>query len=231
MQFNLFIVLLIALVVMFFGYFFGLFEGRNQGYKKGKAEQDAGTLRPESAAPAPVAATVVEDPGLLRLKEENGQFRVDMDGARLSVDTLTPEKRKRLIELITRLRPWVDGRPTAQSEPLRPPPAPAPVSVPVSQPAGLTSPVTAVITSPLKKEEPAAPKTMVAQIDAILQERMADGPLARRGIRLEESPGGSVTVVVGISRYTGVSDVPDPEVQAAIRAAIAEWERKFTPGL
>jgi len=231
MQINLFIVILIALVAMFFGYFFGLFEGRDQGYKKRKAEQDAGTLPDEGAASAPVTATVVEDPGLLRLKEENGQIRVDMDGARLSADTLTPEKRKRLIELITRLRPWVDGRPAAPGEPVSMPPAPAPVSKPVSQPVSLTSPVAAVITTPLKKEEIAAPKTMVAQIDAILQERMADGPLAKRGIKLEESPGGSVTVVVGISRYTGVSDVPDPEVQAAIRAAIAEWERKFTPGL
>jgi hypothetical protein len=48
---------------------------------------------------------------------------------------------------------------------------------------------------------------------------------------LEESPGGGVSVVVGINRYAGLGEVPDPDVQAAIRAAIAEWERKFTPGM
>ncbi len=71
---------------------------------------------------------------------------------------------------------------------------------------------------------------MVGQIDAILQSRMIGTPLAGRGIRLVESAQGGAMVVVGLSRYAGVGEVPDPEVQAAIRAAIAEWERKYTPG-
>jgi hypothetical protein len=37
-------------------------------------------------------------------------------------------------------------------------------------------------------------------------------------------------VTVGLNHYAGVGEVPNPEVQAAIRAAIAVWEKKFTPG-
>ncbi len=71
---------------------------------------------------------------------------------------------------------------------------------------------------------------MVAQIDAILQARLVGSPLAERGIRLVESAEGGVTVMVGLTRYAGVGEVPDAEVQAAIRGAIAEWEEKYTPG-
>ena len=69
---------------------------------------------------------------------------------------------------------------------------------------------------------------MVGQIDAILQEHLASSLLANRAIRLMESPGGNVVVMVGLDKYNGVGDVPDPS-SAAYRAAIAEWEKKYTP--
>ena len=71
---------------------------------------------------------------------------------------------------------------------------------------------------------------MVAQIDEILQKHMVGTPLEKMGIKLTETPGGGVTVTVGLNRYAGVGEVPNPEIQAAIRAAIGEWEKKFTPG-
>lgn len=71
---------------------------------------------------------------------------------------------------------------------------------------------------------------MVGQIDDILQTHLADTPLASRGIRLVELPEGGVIVMDGLNKYSGVSEVPDPQVQAMIRAAIAEWEKKYTPG-
>ena len=71
---------------------------------------------------------------------------------------------------------------------------------------------------------------MVAQIDVILQARLIGTPLASRGIRLVESAEGGAMVMVGLTRYAGVGEVPDAEVQAAIRAAIKEWEEKYTPG-
>ena len=69
------------------------------------------------------------------------------------------------------------------------------------------------------------------QIDAILQAHLAGSPLEDRGVFLTQSPEGGVIVYVGLTRYTGVDEVPDAEVKAAIRAAISEWENKYTPGL
>jgi hypothetical protein len=71
----------------------------------------------------------------------------------------------------------------------------------------------------------------VSQIDAILQEQLVGTSLEERGVFLAQSPEGGVSVYVGLTRYTGIDDVPDPEIKAAIRAAITEWEKKYTPGL
>jgi hypothetical protein len=48
---------------------------------------------------------------------------------------------------------------------------------------------------------------------------------------LAQSPEGGVNVYVGLTRYLAIEDVPDAQIKAAIRAAIAEWEDKYTPGL
>jgi hypothetical protein len=66
----------------------------------------------------------------------------------------------------------------------------------------------------------------VAQIDEILQERLAGTPLAVRGIRLQEAPDGGVIVLVGLQRFEGIDAVPDSEIKAAIRQAVAEWEKQ-----
>lgn len=244
MQVNIATLLIIAVVTMFFGYFFGLYEGRGQGYKKRKAEEPGDSpaegepQAEEAVAAPPVPATLrVDDPGLLRLKEADGQLLLELDGTRVVRDMLSFDQRKRLIELLTRLRPWVETRPAAPvsavaQQPLTPPTPPQtaplpplPSVQPPVVPAAAPTPTTPA------REAPAAPLTMVGQIDAILQERIQNTPLASRGIKLEEAPGGGVNVVVGLQKYAGVGEVQDPEVQAALRAAIAEWERKFTPGL
>ena len=49
--------------------------------------------------------------------------------------------------------------------------------------------------------------------------------------KLLEDPRGGVTVVVGEERYASIGEVTDPQIQAALRAAIARWEKKYTPGL
>jgi hypothetical protein len=66
----------------------------------------------------------------------------------------------------------------------------------------------------------------VGQINDVLQARIAGTSLAARLVRLGETPDGGVLVFIGTSKYEGIDAVPDPEVVAAIRAAIAEWEKK-----
>jgi hypothetical protein len=100
-------------------------------------------------------------------------------------------------------------------------------------------PMTNVIAAPMtpsstiaKEDRPSAPATsIVGQIDSVLQERLAGTPLEERGIFLSQSPDGGVMVYVGLTKYMAIDDVPDADIKAAIRAAITEWENKYTPGL
>lgn len=249
----------IAMATMFFGYGFGLFEGRSQGYKKRQKEEPKEKEVQPPPKPETVTETVtvtVDDPGLLRVKNEGGSYTLDLDGTRVDPSALPPEQRKRLIEILNIMRPWLEGRPA-------PAPMPAPSMTTSAPPAALldriqsrpvadarqgtpvhpASPAPAASPQPsvptpekpatiAKEDRPAAPAgSMVNQIDSILQARLVGTPLEERGVFLAQSPEGGVNVYVGLTRYNGIDDVPDPEIKSAIRAAIAEWENKFTPGL
>lgn len=242
-----------------FVYLFGIFEGRGQGYKRRKAEEEQ--EKKEQPAPLPAAppanpeTITVDDPGILRIKNERGSFTLDLDGQRVNPISLSTDQRKRLIEMLNIMRPWLEGRaaPAQTAKPSAPPPPQQPATLeerlsafggappenkpeppkaaapPLQRPGQppVTRPATAA-----KEDRPVAPaNSIVGQIDAVLQERLAGTPLEERGIFLAQSPEGGVMVYVGLTRYNGIDDVPDADIKAAIRAAISEWENKYTPGL
>jgi hypothetical protein len=250
MEFNWSILGWIA--ALLFVYAFGLVEGRGKGYKKRKAEEDQERSNRPPANPEPVVR-IVDDPGLLRIRQERGAFSLDLDGTRLDPSSISADQRKRLIEILNVVRPWLEGKaapasvgnaamPPARSTP----PAPAavqlaatssPVSPPQASPAGDANVTPSRPASPrpgtiAKEDRPVSPaNSIVSQIDTVLQTRLADTPLEERGIFLTESPEGGVAVYVGLTRYHGIDEVPDAEIKAAIRAAIKEWEDSYTPGL
>ncbi len=232
MEFNLLTLIGIGLFAMFFGYFFGLFEGRGQGYKRRKKEEatEAPAIPTPKAAPAPPTPST-PDKSLLRLSLGAGQKpTLDLDGRPVDVTGLSAEQRKRLIDLMVVMRPWIEAAPA--SKPIAVPapaasPAPMVMAVPEAIPTAM--PGAGLTAGNRPAPEPGTPTTMVGQIDAILQARLAGTALAGRGIRLTESSQGGAAIFIGMQRYAGLGDVPDPEVQAAIKAAIAEWEAKYTP--
>jgi len=236
MEFDLLTLVGISVALMFFGYFFGLFEGRGQGAQKARAEETAKRLsEPTLPPPSPPVAPVENNLLALSLDEKN-QPQIKLDGQRVDASQLSPENRKRLIDLMLMMRPWIETgsgqKQVTSTQPVQPvQPASRPVAA-VSAPAPIMpvpQKVAGPITVPAPIPEP-APTSMVAQIDAILQSRLIGTPLENIVIRLTESAKGDPIVLVGDKVYAGVGEVADPAVQTAIRAAIAEWERKYTPG-
>lgn len=75
------------------------------------------------------------------------------------------------------------------------------------------------------REEPVKPKSMIEQINKILERRLAETPGVQRGVRLMEGSGGALRVLIGLQGYS-FDDVPDAEVRRIIREAVTEWEAK-----
>lgn len=244
--FNPLVAIGIFLAFMFFGYAFGLFEGRGQGYKKRqKEESEEKKHQPVQEALPPASPPVPSDeiPILGVSMEPDGDLLLRLDGEEVDTSALSGEERKRLIGILTQMRPWLEGgqsprtaaKPTVPPRPAAQPPRPQPAPVPEGRPAQAPTPSVAPKSpspSSAKNEEekPAGPRSIVQQIDEVLQTRLEGSPLDDKGIRLQESLEGGVVVWVGIQKYPTIEDVPDEQIKAAIRGAIAEWENKSTPG-
>lgn len=237
--------ILIPLAALLVGWAIGFFDSNLRTSKKIKQAEESAKAAIEAAenkvAEAQAKLTEISgtrhDPDLLRVKNENGRLTLDLDGARVDTSNLTANQRKRLIEMLNAMRPWLEGKPapapmTTPPPPPAPAPAPSPIASPPPQPAARAS---AAKPEPLPKKKDdkpeAAPTSIVEQINVILQARIADTPLATRGVILMESATGGVNIYIGVDKYEGVDAVPDEEVKKAIRAAIDEWEKKYTPGL
>lgn len=78
----------------------------------------------------------------------------------------------------------------------------------------------------IPKAKPApVPKSIVQQIDEILQEHVANTPMAAVGVKLQETPQG-VLVWIGKESFQGVDSVPDGDAKKLIKAAVKEWESR-----
>jgi len=104
---------------------------------------------------------------------------------------------------------------------------PLPTEEPLKQPSMnpvniLARAVRAEVKSPGK-----SPKSIVAQVDDILQERLADTPMGKKGISLQETPAGGMVIQVGMNKYEGIDAVPEAEIRQAIRSAVSEWENQL----
>ena len=197
----------------------------------------AAALPPE---PLPVPPPVAQPPShinplaeaddreiLSAWRTRSNKVWLGMDGTRLNDRAaLQPEQFQRLFNLVIDLRPWLE---TAR------PAAPTPVATQQPLRAATPAPTMPQKTAlggkkngaPAEEAVPPAPvfESIIQQIDKVLQTKLETSPFKDRGIQLIEGPGGIVIVKDGVNKYEGVDGIPDPDVKALIRQAVADWEK------
>ncbi len=228
--------IIIVIVAGIAGYLFGLLDGRvTSTIQNNMAERKEKESQP--------VEIVVEKTALSVYQDEAQGLRVKLYGSFLDIPTMTPEQRSQLVNLLVKLRPWVDGK-TAPA----PSPAPAPAAPPISAPAPVLPsrdipPIPLIQSKEAEtprldvlrgartflqnamaptKEEPAL-STLAAILNTYLKNKLAGTPMESMQISLKDGPMGEVMVAVGLKTYPSIDEVPDPNIQAVIRQAIAEW--------
>jgi hypothetical protein len=154
------------------------------------------------------------DPGILRaIRIPAGKTWLEMNGKHIWDKTgLDPVSRQSLLNLVSELSQWVEIEKVAPPNSVNPSTTPAVKIAP---------------NKAEKKEVPPTPpmKSIIEQINDVLQVKLEASALKDRGIQLIEGANGSVIVQDGLKRFEGLEAVPDAEVTALIRSAITEWEK------
>ncbi len=186
--------------------------------------------KPESHDKLPEGLDEKQHEPLARLwrDRETGDLITEVDGtAYVNEKALSKSQKNELKHLAMNWAGWVMGSEAkpevvkAATESLPPVPAPVKEASAVA-PQKLAEPEKG---KKGEKVEEAKPKTMVEEIDEIMQNMIKGTPLENRGVRIAQDRLG-IVVWIGLDHFEGIDAVKDPGIQAALRKAVSEWESR-----
>jgi hypothetical protein len=73
-------------------------------------------------------------------------------------------------------------------------------------------------------------KSLAAQVDEVLQEKIPFSGLSHHSIHLVDLPNYGMSVQVDREQYPGIDAVPDEDIRKLIREAVEEWKRRSSLG-
>ena len=226
--FNTFLpIVVIGLIGLVVGALFGVLLSGGLG----------GSTKPDSKTPG---KDYVQSLRVWR-ERRSGKLILDLeDNLYPSAEKMTPRQRTSVQQTVDEVYLWLGMNVTALKVPSpiisTPPPvfesglptAAAGISPVQVSAAGVMSAAIPQVLIPEtkgKEKEKEAPKSIAAQVDEILQEKLPQSNMSQRAIRLIELPLRGLVVMVDGQAYEGVGDVPDEEVRKLIQECVSEWER------
>src|SRR6266508_4251820 len=125
--------ILIPFGALLLGWVIGFLDSNLRTSKKIKAAENKAEIAIKEAQEKVAEAearlglyseTAPDDPGILRLKGENGAVTLELDGQKVDTMALSPEQKKRLIGLLSLMRPWLEKGSSTLVQAPRPTPKP-----------------------------------------------------------------------------------------------------------
>jgi hypothetical protein len=216
--------IIVAMIFMsiLFGLLAGLLIASLFSGREPKSEEAAGSTKadtPEGEAP---------NQDILKLRRDSqGALQVSLGGSFYQAPgQLEPSQRKQLGEIGQQLAGWLQEA----DQPLELKQQPCDAALEPERGVSRIQPVKPAPLSYLLErshsQPKAGPESLAGQINKILQEQIAAGPLAEKKVEVVDSPSGGIQILLDADHYEGIDQVPDEEVRAAIRAAVKTWERQ-----
>lgn len=80
------------------------------------------------------------------------------------------------------------------------------------------------------KSKGMATRSIIAEVDAILQDKVIGTPFDKRGIRLLEKPDHTMLIEIGLNKYDGIEAIPSEDIRELIRSCVNEWTYRSARG-
>jgi hypothetical protein len=164
---------------------------------------------------------------------------IEIDGqVYTSMEALSQEQRQFLSSTSSELVTWMSR---SVLDPGLPVPARQASLPPIKIEPGPVEPTPAaaersLVNSFLKTLQPGLTKTppqlksLAAQVDEVLQEKLPFSGLSHHSIHLVDLPNYGMSVQVDLEQYPGIDAVPDEAIRKFIREAVEEWKRRTSLG-
>ncbi len=155
-----------------------------------------------------------------------------------SVEELSLEQRQFLSSTTTEIITWMSR---SVLDPVLPVPTPQPPLNPIKIEPFPVEPKPATVERSLANnflrtlqpggvKTPPQLKSLAAQVDEVLQEKIPFSGLSYHSIHLVDLPNYGMSVQVDREQYPGIDAVPDEDIRKLIREAVEEWKRRSSLG-